>query len=414
MKKMLAVGLTLFVSCLCSAQAATTLRVFVGGQERPDVMKEIFVQYMKAHPDVNVQLEVGGATSEAQQQYLSTVLNSADSSLDIFLLDIVRIAQYAQSGWAEPLDSHIPNKAALMKQYLPAYAAANTYNGKLYALPAFADAMFLYYRKDLLTKYRFAPPKTWDDMVKIAQTITQREKDPNLKGFSFQGAPIEGTVCSFLVPYWSAGGQLSSTQALDPNNAKKSLQFLSDLVKVSKVAPSNSAEIKTDDTRRLFQSGNYVFAHLWAYGWNRFQEDTDSQVKGKVGVVKLPAMTGGKAATCLGGWEWAVSSYSKNKAAAADLVQFLSSKQVSKYLAVNASNLPAHTSLYNDPDILKVNPWFKDALPVVRSAQQRPVSPRYPQLSTTINSNVNAAVAGVKSVDSVVSELQSKVPALLK
>ncbi len=399
---------------LSSASAATTLRVFVGGQERPDVMKAIFATYMKTHPDVDVQLEVGGATSDAQQQYLSTVLTSGDSSLDIFLLDIVRIAQYAQSGWAEPLDKYIPNKNTYLRDFLPAYAAANTYNGKLYALPAFADTMFLYYRKDLLDKYKIKPPKTWEEMVKAAQTVTAGEKNPNLQGFSYQAAPIEGTVCSFLIPYWGNGGQFSAKQPFDAAAAKKSLTFLSDLVKTSKVSPNNTAEIKTDDTRRLFQGGNYVFAQLWAYGWNRFQEDADTQVKGKVGVVPLPAFAGSRRVTCLGGWEWAVSSYSKNKAAAADLVKYLAGPAVSKTLAIEASNLPVHPSLYKDADILKVNPWFKDALPVVNSARQRPVSPKYPQVSSVINSTVNAAIAGVKSVDDAVKDMQSKLDPLMK
>ncbi|AFZ69336.1 ABC transporter substrate-binding protein [Deinococcus peraridilitoris] len=413
MKHALAIGLVLLSS---QAFAQTTLRVFVGGQQRPDVMKKIFAEYEKNNPGVKVELEVGGATSEAQQQYLSTVLNSGDKSIDIFLLDIVRVAQYAQSGWAEPLDAYIPNKNSLLKQYLPAYAAANTYNGRLYALPAFADAMFLYYRKDLLAKHRLLPPKTWEDMIRISKTIVEKEKNPNLRGFSYQAAPIEGTVCSFLVPFWGQGGNLSSTGQvnIDSPQGQKAMQFLVDLSKKENVAPNNSAEIKTDDTRRLFQSGNYVFAQLWAYGWNRFQEDADSAVKDKVGVVKLPAFAGSQSYSCLGGWEWAVSAFSANKKAAASLVQYLGGKEVSKTLAIEASNLPVFPALYRDADVLKVNPWFKDALPTVQAARQRPVSPRYPQISAAINTNVNAVIAGVRSVDQALKDMQDKLSSLLK
>lgn len=96
-------------------------------------------------------MEVGGATSDAQQQYLTTVLTAKDSAIDAMLIDVIRPAQYAAAGWAEPLDAHLGgDRDALLGQYLPIYAENNVVDGKLVSLPAFADAMFLYYRKDLL------------------------------------------------------------------------------------------------------------------------------------------------------------------------------------------------------------------------------------------------------------------------
>ena len=49
-------------------------------------------------------------------------------------------------------------------------------DGKLVALPAFADAMFLYYRKDLLDKYHLPVPQTWSELAKEAKTIQDGEK----------------------------------------------------------------------------------------------------------------------------------------------------------------------------------------------------------------------------------------------
>ena len=85
------------------------------------------------------------------------------------------------------------------------------------ALPDFADAMFLYYRKDVLDKYGVKPPATWDELAAAAKKMQQGEKSPNLQGLSFQGAPIEGAVCTFLLPYWSQGKefQKGSKLALD-------------------------------------------------------------------------------------------------------------------------------------------------------------------------------------------------------
>src|SRR5215813_14017246 len=118
------------------ASAQTTLRIFTGGQQRPDVMRKIADEYQKRNPNVKVDIEVGGETSEAQQQYLSTVLSSKDSVLDVILIDVIRPAQWAAQGGAEPLDSYLgADKGKMLPTYLKAYADANTVNGKLMSLP---------------------------------------------------------------------------------------------------------------------------------------------------------------------------------------------------------------------------------------------------------------------------------------
>ena len=228
------------------------------------------------------------------------------------------------------------------REYLPVYAEANQVDGKLIAMPAFADALFLYYRKDLLEKHGLAPPATWDELMAQAKKIQAAEGDPELQGLSFQGKPIEGAVCTFLVPYWGAGGSLATADgafAFDEAAAEKSFGLWRQMI-ADGVAKKNVAEVATDDTRKEFQAGKAVFAMLWAYGWSHFQTDADSAVKDKVGVVRLPAFAGGEPATCIGGWQWAVSAFSDEKEEAARLVRFLSGPEGVRHLALAASNLP--------------------------------------------------------------------------
>lgn len=380
----------------------TKLRVFIGGQQRPDVIRKILDIYERRTPGVRVDIEVGGATSDQQNQYLTTVLASRDPSIDVILIDIVRPAQYASARWAHPLDRYLPgvSKANLLRQYLPAYSRANQFNGQLYALPAFADAQFLYYRKDLLEKYGFQPPRTWDEAIQQAQRILAGERNSNLNGIGFMGNISEGTVCSFLLPVWAAGGDVdddSGRLTLTEAQARASLQFWLDMMDRHRVSPNNMAEKAQDVIRREMQAGNWIFGTLFAYAWARFEGDADSQVKGKIGVVPLPRFEGGRSASCLGGWQWTISDFSRNKAQAYQLVRFLSSAEVSKILAIDASNLPVFPSLYRDADILRANPWFANALPVVQAALSRPVTPRYTEVADIIRRNLNAVLARTKT-----------------
>jgi multiple sugar transport system substrate-binding protein len=400
------------------ALAQTSLRIFTGGQQRPDVMRQIVDEYMKQNPNVKIEVEVGGATSEQQQQYLNTVLASRDASLDVVLIDVIRPAQWAAAQWAEPLDTYLgAEKDAVMARYLPAYREANVVGGKVISLPYFADAQFLYYRKDLLEKHKVQPPKTWDEVKAAAETIMKAEGNANLRGFETAGAPIEGTVCTYLVPLWGAGGNLTDAAGkLSPLNtdaAKKPFELWSSL-KQANVTPANLAEIPTDRIRQDFQASNLIFAMTWGYVWNRTQADADSQVKDKVGVVPLPGFTADKAATCIGGWQLAVTAFSKNKAEAVKLVRYLSSPEVSKKQAILASHLPVFAEVYTDPEVLKANPWFKDALPVVQTARARPVTPRYNEVSEVIRTNMNAFLSGTKTQDAALSDMQNRLSTILR
>lgn len=394
----------------------TSLRVFSGGQnQRPDLMRKLFDAYQKANPNVKIDIETGGATSELQRQYLSTVLNAKDTAIDIYLIDIVNPAQYMGAGWLEPLDAYVGGANA-MKPYLPVYSQANIVAGKIAAMPAFADAMFMYYRKDLLEKYGIKEPKTWDDLSAAAKKIQDGEKNPNLQGLSIQGAPIEGAVCTFLLPYWSMGkafNDASGKLTLDKDAAVKGMDMWLKMVDQG-VMKKNIAEVTTPATVNEFKAGQVAFAINWGFAWDRFKDDADSQVKGKVGVMPLPAVTGGKSATCVGGWQWAVSAFSKSKPEAAKLVQFLASPASSKFLAVEGSLLPTIQSVYTDADVAKQVPWFKDAANVVIAGQARPMSARYGEVSDAIRTTTSAILARTKTPAEGVAEIDSKLTRVMR
>lgn len=388
--------------------ADTTLKIFVSSQHQPDVWRKAIDQYEAKTPGVKVTIETGGNTSEAQAQYLNTVMSAKDTSLDVLMLDVIRPAQFAAAGWTSDFSGKD------MSSYLPTYAEANTVDGKVVALPAFADAMFLYYRKDLLEKYGIQPPTTWDELKEASKKVMEGEKNPDLQGLSFQGKAIEGAVCTFLLPYWSEGKSLVENGKLnfDSKAATDSLKLWKSFVDEG-IAKKNISEVATDDTRKEFQAGKALFAVNWSYAWNHFQ-GKESSVSGNVGVARLPAVKGGEQATCLGGWEFGVSAYSEHQDEAKKLVEYLSSQDVSKFMAINAALLPTYAALYKDADVTKTIPWFADALPVVETAKARPVTPRYNEVSETIRTTVNGVLAGVMTPEDGAKQMESRLRRVLR
>lgn len=390
------------------AAADADLRIFISSQHQPDVWRQVLDKYQEQNAGITVTIETGGNTSEAQSQYLNTVMSAEDPTLDVLILDVVRPAQFAAANWTHTIDG------VDMGKYLPAYAEANTIDGKVVALPAFADSMFLYYRKDLLEKHGVAVPTTWEELRAAAKTVLAAEGNPDLQGLSFQGKAIEGAVCTFLLPYWSQGKNFveNGKLTLDEPAALASMQLWKSFAEDG-TAKKNISEVATDDTRKEFQAGNAVFAVNWSYAWAQSQSD-ELAVKGNVGVARLPAMEGGQSATCLGGWEWGVSAYSEHPEEAVALVKYLSSPEVAKHMAIHGSLMPAFPEVFEDPEVLAAVPWFADAKSVVETARPRPVTPRYAEVSETIRTTFNAVLAGVTSPEDGVAEIKARLARVLR
>lgn len=406
---------TLLAGTAIAPAVAQDLNVFISSQHHPDVWREVFDKYQEENPGVTIEIQTGGNTSEMQAQYLNTQMSAQDSTLDVIILDIIRPAQFAAAGWTRPLNDSVESPDTFMDRYLPAYGEANVVGGNIVALPAFADAMFLYYRKDLLEKYDLQPPTTWTELEAAAKTITEGEGG-NLQGISFQGRAIEGAVCTFLLPYWSMGHNLVDADGklnFDRDAAVRSLAMWKGMADNGTAKP-NIAEVATDDTRKEFQAGDVVFAVNWSYAWNHFQTGEDTAVKDKVGVATIPSVEGGEAATCLGGWQWGVSAYSEEPEAATELVKYLSSPEVAEYMAVNASLMPIFPEVYTDPEVTAAVPWFETALPVVETARARPVTPRYNEVSEIVRTTVNAVLAGTVTAEEGADQMEARLRRVLR
>src|SRR5690606_25338122 len=135
--------------------------------------------------------------------YLQILASGADV-IDVLQIDVV---------WAGILASHLadlgPYVGNAPKPHFPVLIENDTVDGRLVAMPWWADVGVLYYRKDLLAKHGHAPPATWQEMTAIARHIQAAERargNRRLWGFVFQGRAYEGLTCNALEWIDSFGG----------------------------------------------------------------------------------------------------------------------------------------------------------------------------------------------------------------
>ena len=116
---------------------------------------------------------------------------------------MVWTAEFAAKGYVEAL----PPDQFPTDGYLPATVDSATYFDKLYAYPSTSDGGLLYYRKDLLDKYR---PAAADHLRRdeggLRQDPGRARSDAKLECFAGQYNKYEGLTVNFDEAVHGAGG----------------------------------------------------------------------------------------------------------------------------------------------------------------------------------------------------------------
>jgi len=108
------------------------------GAEGTLVAKQL-KRFMAIHPDIRVELQRTPDDANQRHQLYVQWLNARVGNPDILQLDVIWTPEFAAAGWVLPLNKYGPTTS----DFFPATIEANTWAGKLYALPWFADVGLL-------------------------------------------------------------------------------------------------------------------------------------------------------------------------------------------------------------------------------------------------------------------------------
>ena len=332
------------------------------------------------------------------------------SAIDLFQADTV---------WIGVLNKHLldltDRVGSMRDDFFPSAWQNNVVNGRVKAVPAFLDTGALYYRKDLLERYGEQPPKTWDEMARISTRIQQQEREAghkNFWGLVFQGKSYEGLTCNALewVASQSGGDFITQDGAITINNPQAAQALDKAAGWIGNIVPRGALGYMEEESRAVFQNGDALFMRNWLYAWVLTQ-DSSSAIKGKVGLMPLPAGDEGRSLSTLGGWQWAISAYTKNPDAAFELLKIVSDAKSQREGLTLMGWPPSRIALYDDPQVLAQVPYLASFKEIFARAIPRPATQtkrQYAQVSRAIYNATFNVLRGSSDGATAVAGLQQR------
>ncbi|MFC0504799.1 ABC transporter substrate-binding protein [Micromonospora costi] len=305
-------------------------------------------------------------------------LAAEDSGMDVLGLDVTWTQEFASADWI--LEWTGQDRAEVEQGTLAGPLETARYQGKLYAAPKNTNVQLLWYRKDLVPQ----PPKTWDEMISMAQDLKRQGKPHQVLTM---GAQYEGLVVLYNTLAESAGGRILSedgSKAVMDEGAVRALEQLQRFATSGVTSPSFSNA--TEDPVRLeFQSGSGAFQVNWPFVYPAMQE-ANPDLAQQVGWARVPGIDEGTPSrVTIGGVDLAVSRYSKHPDLSFEVAKCLRNEENQKFSAINDGVPPTIEKVYDDPEMAEAYPMKETILEELKDPAVRPLTPAYQSISTVMS-----------------------------
>ena len=374
---------------------------------------------------------------------------AADVSAKLGKYDIVLVGSdgavqaYGYAGYLEPLDEYFekyPQRYFDPEDVYESFLKANRIEGTLYALPYYSFGPGVIYREDIFDKYDVDRPKenwTVDDLeqalIKIGEGL-KKDGITDVYPLTMRGAPGEeptldlaGFVYAYAgYPAWFEGGaiwpgEIRENQAkpiFDSDDFAAGFKAFTDWLR--KYGPPGASTHTWVDMMNLYAQGKAVVLMPSAInGYAALSSTQDENVKKYTKFMLTPFGPGNKRINSYWTFSLGINKFSKHKEAAWRVLTFLTGKESMEAFAERTGwpNVTMRSVLYSYPLIKR---YGIDQIELNEKSilENDPIYfPYIPELDLfmdQIGTKASEVVAGKKTADEALSELQKWAMDLMK
>ena len=343
--------------------------------------------------------------------------------LDVVLVDLVWIGEFAENGWIVPADQFyedpdLGDPNLNLDGFFPLLLDAfGTWGDVVYGLPFDNYSGLLFYNRCMLEEAGFdAPPSTWDEVLNVyGPALT----DPGADRYAFALQSLRGetqSADSFMRVLWPFGGSLLDDEFRSNLNSAESqtgLQFRQDLMAYM---PPGIVSYDHAEAVNALAQGQVAMITEWSAFYSTLTDPASSTIVDCLAVAPEPSGPAGRL-PALGGFSLAVAGQSSEAEQAASwlFIQWSTSEAIARDY-VEAGGVSGRMAIYEEADIRE---QYQFVDPMVESWQAgvpefRPRFPAWPELSEIIAEWGSRMMLGEVSTEEGAQEIAQRMEDILE
>ena len=411
-------------TCLVLGGTAVAGTVTIATVNNSDMirMQRLSKAFEQQHPDIKLNWVV--LEENVLRQRLTTDIATKGGQFDVLTIGMYEASLWGQKGWLEEMKD-LPASYAL-DDVFPSVRDGLSVDGKLYALPFYAESSMTYYRTDLFKEAGLTMPErpTWTEIAGFAEKLTHRDKEQY--GICLRGKAGWGENMALISTVANAYGARWFDEQWKPQfdqpEWKNALNFYVETMKKS--GPPGASSNGFNENLALFNSGKCAIWVDASVAGSFVTDKTQSKVADHVGFTYAPHEVTDKGSAWLYSWALAIPTSAKNQADAKTFSTWATSKEYAALVAEKdgVANVPPGTraSTYNEAymtaapfakitleSLKAVTPKTPTLKPVPYVGIQLVTIPEFQAIGTSVGQQFSAALVGTMTVDAALAAAQN-------
>jgi multiple sugar transport system substrate-binding protein len=338
-------------------------------------------------------------------------LRERSGAFDVVMLDDTWAPEFMSAGWLRDLEAA---GMTINPGFIGSGLAASRYpyaEGDLFAIPHVGNVLLFAYRQDLFEAYGLDRPESWTEVLEAARTIGEGEE--GVHGVVFRGIRGNPIVTGFLPLLWAHGGEILTEDGEVVFDSPETVAALERFLELKQYAPVGVEVYDSSEVRDALQRGDAAIAiEIWPSWIPALDDPAVSQVVGQVEIMPAPGEVEGPS-PMLGSWLLGVAADAPNPELAIEFLEFISSDDVQRRLALEVGLPPTVEAAYTDAEVVERYRWYPAQLEALRNARARPRIPQWSQVESILGDFLQFVLIGQMTPEQAATEAHRRIEAAL-